>query len=268
MAKVSFFVAGLIVGLILGFMVGFVYYQPQIDELKTKISGLETKISSLNNQLTNANNKIQELSTIVDRWKPIIGEKHIIQIQAIHYIGNFLTNIVVQNIGEGVVKPEKVYIQDVQVEAKGLDYLYPKQSINIHVLYNIAKLTKVKVKVVCSDGTFSEEVFPIKRGVHKIQILSVMFIGEDNSPSNDIAVCVKNVGEGTQILENVLLNGEKQLNVGWETIHKTIDKNESVTLLIQNVGWKKGHIYTIKITCIDGTFVEGKFTAPFVYILA
>ncbi|RJX15883.1 hypothetical protein CW703_03930 [Candidatus Bathyarchaeota archaeon] len=268
MAKVNFFVAGLIVGLILGFMVGFVYYQPQIDELKTKISGLETKISSLNSQLTNANNKIQELSTIVDRWKPIIGEKHIIQIQAVHYIGDFLTNIVVQNIGEGVVKPEKVYIQDVQVEAKGLDYLYPKQSINIHVLYNIAKLTKVKVKVVCSDGTFSEKVFPIKRGVHKIQILSVMFIGEDNSPSNDIAVYVKNVGEGTIILENIFLNGEKQLNVGWETIHKTIDKNESVTLLIQNVGWKKGHTYTIKITCIDGTFAEGKFTAPFVYILA
>jgi len=46
LAKVNFFVVGLIVGLILGFMVGFVYYQPQIDELKTKISDLETKISS------------------------------------------------------------------------------------------------------------------------------------------------------------------------------------------------------------------------------
>ena len=114
---------------------------------------------------------------------------------------------------------------------------------------------------------FLKKFFPIKRGVHKIQILSVMFIGEDNSPSNDIAVCVKNVGEGTIILENVLLNGEKQLNVGWETIHKTIDKNESVTLLIQNVGWKKGYTYTIKITCIDETCAEGKFTAPFIYSL-
>jgi len=125
----------------------------------------------------------------------------------------------------------------------------------------IAVLLMVAIAVVAALITYSwvtgfVTTTTTKAG-HAIQIQAVSF------GSNNMTVYVQNVGTGSVTLVNTVFVNGKGYSVTWSDT----SLSEGEVAYTTGTGVRSGTVtsgttYTVRVVCTDGTFTEGKYTAP------